>query len=284
MSENVTQNVDGNNCSSIKNDEILNNVMRGLTMLDKALNRLMRYNFYDRSQYPPIFFLIETLICSIREWISGYKYFSGTKNFSLLSALLLSELQDMVDNLIDTINSEKGKKQRSKKQKDADRKSLLKKFDSILDKISSGIESLESYDTYMSEQIEKYVQELFEEHIIKDSTEKELFSGSSRGEKTIIFPYSDPEKYDELVSSRKLFKEEVLKNLNSDHQTGHKKTCCEKEKSYSLIGFRSTPRKEEMRNGGKRVFEIRMGKCKTCGEKFLFYHRFYRERNILKSI
>ena len=66
MSENPTQNFDGNNYSSVKNNEILNNIMRGLTMLEKALNRLMRYNFYDRSQYPPkkvanIFFIIYLL-------------------------------------------------------------------------------------------------------------------------------------------------------------------------------------------------------------------------------
>jgi len=275
MSENPTQNVDRNNCSSIKNNEILNNIMRGLTMLEKALNRLMRNNYYDRSQYPPIFFLIEILISSIREWISGYKSFSGTKNFSFLSSLLLSELHDMVDELIHTINSEKGKKQISKKQKDTAKKSFRKKFDSILDKIASGIESLENYDTDMSEQLEKYVEQSFEKHIVKDATEKVIFLGSSRGEKTIIFPFSDPEKYDELVSDRKLFREKVLKNfINSEHQTGHKKTCCEKEKSYSLIGFRSTPRKVKMKNGEKRVFEIRMGKCKTCGEKFSFLPSF----------
>ena len=274
MYEDAVQNIDDINCPSITNNEILNNIKRGLTMLEKAINRLMRKNFYDRSQYPSIFLQIETLMNSIRKWLRAYKSLSGTKSFSCLSTLLLSELQEMIIDLIDSISSEKGKKQISKKQKETDILSLRKSFENILDKIISGIESLETYNTDISEQMEKYVQQLFAKHIVEDAEERKIFSASSRGEKTIIFPFSTPENYEELISSPKVFRKMVLDNLDSEHQTGHKKTCCEKEKTYRLIGFRSKPRKVKMKNGKQQVFPIRMGECKVCGVKFSFLPSF----------
>ncbi|KPA08849.1 hypothetical protein MHK_010948 [Candidatus Magnetomorum sp. HK-1] len=263
--------------STSQNFEILKNILRGLTMLENALNRQMRDNYYDPSQYPENFFAIESLIVTMRGWLSDYKMFSGTENYSCLLGLLLTELFEMINNLINITMPANGKKQTSKQQKVAAQKSFLLSFEKILDKIAAGIESLEIVKTDMSIQIEKLVQQEFEKHCAAmnkaDKKEKKA-PVSSRGEKTIIFPFSDPEKYEESISSPKLFREKVLDNLCLEHQTGHKKTCCEKEKSYNLIGFRSTPRKVKTKNGKQKVYPIRMGKCRNCGEKFSFLPSF----------
>lgn len=259
-------------CSTSKNSEILNNILRGLTMLDKGLNRLMRDNYYNRSQYPEQFFTVESLIFTMRGWISDYKMFSGTENFSVLLGLLLAELFEMIVKLTNVIVPENGKKQKSKKQKGTTLKSFQSSFEEILDKIATGIASLEQIKTDMSIQIEKFVQQEFEKYCT-EANRKEI-KVSTRGEKTIIFPFSDPEKYDDLVSSPKLFREKVLENLSPDHQTGHKKTCNNKNKSYSLIGFRSIARKAKKKNGKKQEYQIRMGKCNDCGEKFSFLPSF----------
>lgn len=67
MSENNIHDFEQNNTATInKNSIILINILRVLTMLENALNRLMRNNFYDRSQYPEEFLVIETLILNIR--------------------------------------------------------------------------------------------------------------------------------------------------------------------------------------------------------------------------
>ena len=82
MSENNIHDFEQNNTATInKNSIILINILRVLTMLENALNRLMRNNFYDRSQYPEEFLVIETLILNIRGWINDYKFLSGTEIF-----------------------------------------------------------------------------------------------------------------------------------------------------------------------------------------------------------
>ena len=117
MSENTIHNPDGIDTSTIRNTEILINILRVLTMLEIALNRLMRNNFYNRFQYPKDFFAIETCILSMRLWINDYKFLSGTENFSCLSTLLLSELCGMIISLIDVVTSEKGKNRHQKIKK-----------------------------------------------------------------------------------------------------------------------------------------------------------------------
>ena len=222
-------------CSTSQNSEILLNLLRGLTMLENSLNRLMRDNYYNRSQYPEQFFTVESLIITMRGWISDYKMFSCTENFSVLLGLLLAELFEMIVKLTNVTIPANGKKQKTKKQKGTTQKSFQSSFEEILDKIAAGIESLEQLETDISIQVEKFVQQEFEKYCAKANKKENKVS--SRGEKTIIFPFSDPEKYEELSSSSKLFREEVLEKLSFEHQTGHKKNCCKKVKSYSLIGF-----------------------------------------------
>lgn len=88
---------------------------------------------------------------------------------------------------------EKNRHQKLKKK--TDKETLRKKFDTMLDKIVSEIESLETYDTDISIQMENFVQQNFETHMGKKIKEKQKRSVSSRGEKTIIFPCSDLKEY-----------------------------------------------------------------------------------------
>ena len=273
MADNTTHNSKIDTSTTISNNEIITNILRLLTILEKALNRLMRNNYYDRSQYPEVFLMIEALIIRIRGWIKDYKFLSETKNFSYLSTILLSELCGMIMNLIDIVTSKNGKKQVSTKQKETDKKLLQKKFDAFLDKIVSEIETLKTYDTDISEQMENFVQQSFKEHMGKEIKEKEKYSQSSRGEKTIVFPCSDPDEYKRIISDRKIFKEEVLNKLSSVHQTGHKESC-KGEKKYTLAGYRSNNRKSKMKDNFQHDYLIRMGKCVNCGEKFSFLPSF----------
>ena len=131
--------------------------------------------------------------------------------------MLLTELSQVIIGLFDVISSENGKKQMSKKQKEKQKESIRLSMDNILYKISLGIKSLNTFDTDMSAQIENFVKRSFEKYMNKAHDIKEHLL-SSRGEKTIIFPFSNPDDYDDMVSDRKRFKSE---NLNP-HQTGHK--------------------------------------------------------------
>jgi histone H3/H4 len=274
MSENTINNSDRNDTSIVnQNSDILINILRVLTMLEGALNRLMRNNFYDRSQYPEEFIIIEALIDNMRGWIKDYNFLSGTENFSYLSMILLSELCEMIIDLINIVTPKNGKKQISKSQKETDKNKLRKKFENMLDKISSEIESLETYDADISQQMEKFVQQSFEKHMEQKIEEKQNHRVSSRGKKTIIFPCSSLNEYKKIISDRKKFKETVLKNLCSTHKTGHQDTCTG-EKSYSLAGFRPNNRKVKMKDNIQHEIPIRMGKCEICGERFSFLPSF----------
>jgi len=80
MSENTIHNT--NEKSTInENSEILINILRVLTMLQNALNCLMRKNYFDRSQYPEEYIIIESFIFQMRAWINDYKFLSGTEKF-----------------------------------------------------------------------------------------------------------------------------------------------------------------------------------------------------------
>ncbi|KPA14183.1 hypothetical protein MHK_005610, partial [Candidatus Magnetomorum sp. HK-1] len=127
------------------NNLILNNILRGLTMLENSLDRLMRNNLYDRTQYPELYFDVKSLLINIREWISDFKMFSGTENFTYSLSMLLTELSQVIIDLFDVISSENGKKQVSKKQKEKQKKSIRLSMDNILDKISSAINSLHTF-------------------------------------------------------------------------------------------------------------------------------------------
>jgi hypothetical protein len=255
------------------NDSILQNILRGMTMLENSLDRLMRNNFYDSAQYPIKYFDIKSLLISMRSWITDYKMFSGTENFACLLSMLLTELSEMILKLFDIISSENGKKQTSKKHKEQQKQSIRSAIDSILDNVLSAINSLEIYETDMSLQLEKYVQQAFEQHMSTTHEVKVQLCESSRGKKTIVFPFANPDEYDDMISNRTRFKKEILEKLSSEHQTGHTINC-PRTNSFKLIGYRSSPRKTKMKDGKKRIFEIRMAKCKSCGEKFSFLPSF----------
>jgi hypothetical protein len=218
------------------NNLILNNILRGLTMLDNSLDRLMRNNFYDRAQYPEHYFDVKSLLINIREWISDYKMFSARKT-SLIHyvSMLLTELSQVIIDLFDVISSENGKKQVSKKQKEKQKESIHLSMNKILDKISLAINSLNTFDTDMSAQMEKFVKRTFEKYMNKAHDIKDRLL-SSRGEKTIVFPFSNPDNYADMISDSKRFKSEILEKL-SPHQSGHKNNCSNRN-SYIIIPFR----------------------------------------------
>ena len=92
-------------------------------MLEKAINRLIRRNYYYQSQWPDIIFQIKEAIDMIRSWIKIYKPFSNCKNYHLVLNLCLQELTEMINLLIDKCKPMKGKKQikKSGKQKEQNR-------------------------------------------------------------------------------------------------------------------------------------------------------------------
>jgi hypothetical protein len=78
------------------NLEPIINILRILSMLEKALNRVARRNYHDRSQYPEVFFEIETSLNGVRAWIKNFKYFCNFKISIAMLGLHIEEIGQLI--------------------------------------------------------------------------------------------------------------------------------------------------------------------------------------------
>jgi hypothetical protein len=88
----------------------IDNVKRILTMLEKALERILRRNYYNRKQYPPIALEIEEEIAILRGWIKDYQLYSPLQSFRLQIGLAMKELESKIGQLMALCNPSAGKK------------------------------------------------------------------------------------------------------------------------------------------------------------------------------
>ena len=95
----------------------LDNILRILTMLEKALDRLLRQNYHNRYQYPPIVLELEDTFNNLRSWIQGYKIFGCLKGFDLILGLFMKELGEIIKWLIAESKPVAGKRATKKNKK-----------------------------------------------------------------------------------------------------------------------------------------------------------------------
>jgi hypothetical protein len=100
--------------SIIIEDKELGNVKRILTMLEKALERVLRRNYYNRNQYPQIAFEIEEQISILRGWIQDYQLYSALPSFHVQVGLAMKDLESKISQLMAVCMPSAGK-QRIKK-------------------------------------------------------------------------------------------------------------------------------------------------------------------------
>ncbi len=262
-----------------KQDYDASNFQRILTMAEKAINRLVRRNYYRQSQWPDIIFQIKEAIDLIRSWIKIYKPFSDCKNYHLVLSLCLQELTEMINLLIDKCKPMNGKKQIKKSRKLKEQKQLNSAICEMLAKLRKMINKTGQNTNVFNSEFEKALLKAFEQNCLKPIRIDTAFIFSGRGDKTYVFPWSEPDTYPDFAADKDRFRSVIWDYLNAyTHETGHKKKCkC--SKNYKLCGFRSKPRKTIMRCG-KREFPIRMIQCKDCSVKFSLIPSFLpREKN-----
>ena len=260
------------------NDDSIN-FQKVLTMAEKAVNRLLRRNYYNRTQYPEIILQIEDALQTTHTWIREYRIFACFKNYHLALSLCVKELTELIIQLINKCKPEKGKKQVKNSTKQKEQRKLSKAIVSMLahleEYISVGIQNTEQFHF----EFEKAILNAFEKHCIGKICTDTDFLVSRRGEKTYVFPWSEAATYIDIVNDKDRFKNEILKHLSRHvHETGHKKTC-KGQKSYKLCGFRTNPRRTVMQDG-KKELPIRIVVCKNCGARFSLLPSFLpREKN-----
>ena len=250
-----------------KNCEGLKNILRTLCMLEKALERLARRNYYSRSQYPEIFIEIEYNLSMIRCWIKKYKIFCNAPAFLESLGSLLALLGETIAELIEECKPNNGKRKAKKSRLAKERKNILRSIIKMNDNLFAIMETLES-KTDIGYEIEKILASEFENHRIEFHLIKRKEPLSKRGCKTKIFPWSNRDSYLNIVMNRDRFKKKVIPFIEIfGHIHGHKGFCSGKSR-YILRGFRSTPRKPIEKGGEQKEYPIRMVECAECGEKF----------------
>lgn len=258
---------------------MLDNLKRSLTMLEKALDRLARRCYYNREQYPEIFFEIEECIDNIRTWIQHNEIFSCLESFYISLCLFIEQLGMLISQLWEICKPKSGKKGIKKTRRYQEKNKIFKSINSMIEHLAQYIDVLKN-DSVIAIELEKGVHRSFDKNIVQGlkNNIKDLIS--RRGEKTYIFPWKDIENYRSLIKDKKNFRAEVLDKLGEYfHATGHKKTC-NGPKEYTLCGYRKNPRKTIMNGGKQEIFPIRMVQCKNCKQKFSLVPSFLpREKN-----
>ncbi len=258
---------------------MIDKIKKILTMLEKALKRLARQCYYDRKQYPEIFFEIETHINLIRSWLKDNEMFASLKAFYVSLGAVSDLLAKMISQLWEICKPKDGKKGISKARRNRERNKIYQSISSMMHNISQHIESLKNNFHTIGIALEKGVIRSFDQTIIKNFKKLEDLI-SKRGEQTYIFPWKDKETYLEFVKDTKRFHIEVLDKLDEyAHHTGHKPQCSG-PKEYQLSGYRQNPRKTIMNAGKKETYPIRMIRCKNCKKRFSLVPSFLpREKN-----
>ena len=110
----------------------VDNVLRTLTTLEKALDRLGRLNYLERKQYPQIFLAVEESLNEVKVWITENRLFSSLKMMYQPLIVFIKTLSDFICQLWDTFKPKNGKKHIDRTRKSKERQSIFKSINSTL--------------------------------------------------------------------------------------------------------------------------------------------------------
>jgi hypothetical protein len=91
-------------------DKEVGNIKRTLTMLEKALERVLRRNYYKRDQYPALALEIEEQMKVLRGWVEDYQLYSSLESFRVQVGLAMKELESKIGQLMALCKPSAGKK------------------------------------------------------------------------------------------------------------------------------------------------------------------------------
>lgn len=249
------------------NKEAMGNILRVLSMLEKAFDRLKRKTWHP-DQYPDMVSEIDALLNSIRTWIESHRAFFTTSTFIWNLGVSIEKVGRLIEELIAECEPVDGKKREKKSRSIKERVALTESLSAMTERLADMTDSLKPSDTDVGIEMEKALSISFEQHLSKTTVPQKKEPISQRGRKTIVFPCSDADHYLVLVDDRLKFRDSVVKKLSSmGHISGHHPDC-KGDKGYRMKGFRKSPRKPIMKGGEKRKIPIRMVECNGCGEKF----------------
>ncbi len=256
-----------NETQSLENADITENMLRTITMLEKALERKVRQCYFNPAQYPEQYHNIMAALRMLRLWINIYQAFSHAASFHGLMAISLDTLGKLATDFIALCRPVNGRKQ--SKQAKKQEQGLATSISKMLNHIQDYMEQLESNPTTdVAVEIETALVTAFAKHCRQEHKKWIKIDVSKRGDKTIIFPCSDASLYLQLVNDKKQFRCQVLVNINGSKNVCGHQPGCKANRGYSFNGFRANCRKTVTEGGQKQEFPIRMCRCNACGQRF----------------
>ena len=143
------------------------NVKRCLNMLAKALDRVARRNFFNRKQYPEIFFEIEEIINKIRTWIANHEIFKGSDEFYQSLGSFIVELTILINKFWEIWEPKPGKRRGKKARRIQEQNKLFKSINSMVENIIGFLKDLKSYDSLIGIAVGKGMEKSFAKDIIE---------------------------------------------------------------------------------------------------------------------
>ena len=248
------------------NNFVLNS-LRTLLMLEKAIDRLVRQNFFYDNQVPIIVQTLNNTIINLRIKILSYKHFGNVPSYITIVITSIEELAKMVDDIILICPCGAGKKQIPMKMKKVEQQKLILSIDKMLQTLKSYYSS-QNTGTIMAESISEFFLVEFKQWCKEQIQQASVKEISGRGKQTCIFPFMDIELYMSRILDSDWFKKDILSNLDRFvPETGHGTNCDAKNRTYKLKGYR--PQKRKVIIPGKKIeAPIRMVQCSNCGQIF----------------
>ncbi len=177
------------------------NIKRTLTVLDKAIDRLMRSNYYSSSEYPEIFLEITDTIQKFYTWLDNYRIYDLSKVYELIG-IFIHELGALISELWEICKPKPGKKQISTKRRDHEKNSIMKSINKMLANLAE-MAGVKENHTDVALAFEKGIKDSFIKNIVIEA--KNIRGIPLRGSKSSIFPWKIVNDYHDLIKDKKNF-------------------------------------------------------------------------------
>ena len=173
-----------NQTDAIEPYDIIIRMLIVITMLEKALERKARQNYYHPNQYPAVYFEVQSALITLRAWIETYRGFCQAGTFNTTVALSLETIGKLASDFIITSCPVKGKKQGKKSRLVNEHKNIARSINGMLEHLQAYLEQLKLTETTVGIEIEKALFKAFEVHCRQEHGKKDRILTSKRGEKT----------------------------------------------------------------------------------------------------
>ncbi len=250
------------------------NMLRRLTMLRKAIIRLVRRSYPFRRLYPEVVFECEKAFQRLRVQIQSHAQYWETSAFKRLVAEALQHLRQLIEAVIagcapHSGNGSTGSKKSGKgSRRRQSHQTMCRSIEEMLKRLEATVQAPASSTRVLEHAFQQALRAAFDKVDTDVQPAPVRTVVSQRGSKTVIFACSKSEGYGELITDKKRFKQEVVVNLGTLIPVNAHAAHCPCHTQYILKGFRKDSRKPMMLGGKQETFPIRLVKCSGCGQMF----------------